>query len=78
MHCIEVSDHLLYHTSSISAFKVEFRALTNGIRVALSIARVKTRGNREGIASETRGLGLSLYHSPLGNCSVFTVCLGIT
>lgn len=53
MHCTEVLDHLPYHTSSISAFKVEFRALTEGIRVALSIARVKTRRKREGNARPT-------------------------
>lgn len=53
MHCIEVSDHLPYHTITISAFKVEFWALTGGIRVALSIARVKTRAKRERNARPT-------------------------
>lgn len=53
MHCIEVSDHLPYHTITISAFKVEFRALTKRIRVALSIARVKTRSKRERNARPT-------------------------
>lgn len=53
MHCIEVSDHLPYHTITISAFKVEFRALTERIRISLSIARVKTRAKRERNARPT-------------------------